>query len=97
MTLARTRAYLCLLLDYSGLTTSRWEPDGNINSSGGDDDVLAIFWSKADLDGRDRGDVKSWKRKETVWLTDEIASEDPEYPKSRRPARTWAINQYRAF
>ncbi|KZV62598.1 hypothetical protein PENSPDRAFT_246107 [Peniophora sp. CONT] len=58
-----------------------WEPAGNMNSSGGDDDVLEVFWNKAPLDGRDREDVQSWKTKDTVWLTDEIATKDPECPK----------------
>ncbi|KZV69033.1 hypothetical protein PENSPDRAFT_753689, partial [Peniophora sp. CONT] len=64
-----------------------WEPDGNINSSGDDDDVLKLFWEKVDLEGRDREDVSAWKSKETIWLSDTNATEDPQYPKSRRNAR----------
>ena len=64
-----------------------WEPEGNINSSGDDDDVLKLFWEKVDTEGRDREDVKAWKSKEVVWLEDSVAMEDPLFPKSRRNAR----------
>ncbi|VDC00651.1 unnamed protein product [Peniophora sp. CBMAI 1063] len=64
-----------------------WEPEGNINSSGDDDDVLKLFWKKIDTDGRDREDMSAWEAKEIVWLDDNVAMEDPEYPKLRKNAR----------
>lgn len=57
--------------------------------------MLKLFWENVDTGGRDRDDIKVWKSTETVWLADDIAMEDPLYPKSRkneRPGRT--LSQY---
>ncbi|VDB95230.1 unnamed protein product [Peniophora sp. CBMAI 1063] len=61
-----------------------WEPAENINPSDADGDNVERFWTQAPVDGRNRVDVKAWKPKETVWLSDRLALEDPACPPQQR-------------